>query len=128
MAPDLIVPVPKDNPALHQGRIRSSPHVEGQFATHVYVPLKVTRGSALDAWLSNVVARAKQAVPSLQPISEYQSPDASEREFHISLTRPVYLRAHQRDEFRSAIRALCRAKNPYVRISLRLSYIIAFSK
>lgn len=107
LADNLVISVPIDNPALHQGRIRSSPHVEGQFASYVYVPLKIPRGSALDTLLENVFRRAKDLVPTLHPIGGNEDPDTKERELHVSLTRPVYLRAHQRDEFRTAVRTLC---------------------
>ncbi|GJE91815.1 HVSL domain-containing protein [Phanerochaete sordida] len=107
LASNLVVPAPVDNPALHQGRIRSSPHVEGQFAAYVYVPVQMPRGSALRTLLDNALRHGKEAVPILHAIGDAEQ-GSDERELHVSLTRPVYLRAHQREEFRTAVRSVSR--------------------
>ncbi|KIP03737.1 hypothetical protein PHLGIDRAFT_25955 [Phlebiopsis gigantea 11061_1 CR5-6] len=109
LASNLVVSSPVDNPALHQGRTRSNPHVEGQWASYVYVPLKVARGSALDTLLGDIFRRAQMLVPTIHSIWDNGDDNGKERELHISLTRPVYLRAHQRDEFKTAVRTICRA-------------------
>lgn len=114
LASQLVVPVPVDNPAQHQGRVRSSPHVEGQFAAYVYVPVKIERGSALYTFLNQVINRAKEEVPILHTIGGIQVADSDERELHISLTRPIYLRAHQRDEFKTTVRTVARNHRAYV--------------
>ncbi|KAI0823156.1 hypothetical protein BC628DRAFT_1384934 [Trametes gibbosa] len=110
--PEHLAPAaPADNPALHQGRRRTAPHVDGQFAAYVYVPLLVERRSKLYGLLLRVFQAAKMAVPSLHPIGlsspegeGSESPDRAGVELHISLTRPTYLRAHQRAEFKHAVR------------------------
>lgn len=107
-----MLPGPKDDPALHQGRIRSSPHVEGQYAAYVYVPLKLVTSGPLHSLLHKVLKRAKELVPILHPIGISLDPTygamktETERELHISLTRPIYLRAHQREEFKTTIRSI----------------------
>ncbi len=123
LAPD----APVDNPALHQGRVRTTPHVEGQFAAYVYIPLVVERDSKLHKLLLRIFAAAKLAVPSLHPIGFSQSasntsnmadeaertgntPEDNAMELHISLSRPVYLRAHQRADFKRAVKAAAKSK------------------
>ncbi|KAH9933275.1 hypothetical protein B0H21DRAFT_84162 [Amylocystis lapponica] len=130
LSPALLPQAPVDNPALHQGRVRTTPHVEGQFAAYVYVPLIVECGSLLHKLLLDVYAFAKAEVPSMQPIGLLQKPSGEARdntelagpaskkvderrhscELHISLTRPTFLRAHQRDDFRRAVQAVAKSR------------------
>ncbi len=88
------------------------PHVDGQYASYVYVPLKVPRRSSLYKFLREVIATARVDAPTLHPIgiSVDDVPEgyASDAELRISLTRPIYLRAHQREEVKTAIRAIAR--------------------
>ncbi|KAF7982875.1 hypothetical protein HWV62_25110 [Athelia sp. TMB] len=121
--------IPIDKPELHQGRTRSSPHVEGQWAAHIYVPVTVEVGSALGRLLDDALRDAKELVPSLIDIGTQGAAerhvsipgvgDASEnkvrcgeRELHISLSRPTYLRAHQREDLKRAIKAVAKACAP----------------
>ncbi|KAI0345677.1 hypothetical protein BDW22DRAFT_1353253 [Trametopsis cervina] len=119
LAPSFTLSAPKDNPALHQGRVRSSPHVEGQFAAYVYIPIKLVPSGSLYSLLRKVVKRAGDFVPILHPIGVSINPEDSnlenigEREMHISLTRPVYLRAHQRDDFKTALRTIAKGCSPF---------------
>lgn len=106
---------PVDNPSLHQGRVRTTPHIEGQWAAYVFVPLKLEPKSALSKVLSSVVVRAKESVPILRPIAVYtQDGDTQDHELHISLTRPVYLRSHQREDFKRAVKTVAKTHSPYV--------------
>ena len=113
--------VPVDNPALHQGRKRTTPHVEGQWAAYVYVPLRISKRSSLFRTLLRMYSSAKETVSSLHPIGftetdlTISSPehDAQFVELHISLSRPVYLRAHQRDEFKRAVQKVAKAQHRY---------------
>lgn len=106
------VRAPIENPALHQGRTRTVPHVDGQYASYVYVPLKVPRRSSLYKFLREVIATAKVDVPTLYSIGisidDASDETTDEAELRISLTRPIYLRAHQREEVKTAIRAIAR--------------------
>ncbi|PCH40340.1 hypothetical protein WOLCODRAFT_162284 [Wolfiporia cocos MD-104 SS10] len=106
---------PVDNPSLHQGRIRTTPHVEGQYAAYVYVPLLLDDHPALHKLLLKAFTDAKLIVPPLHPIGLAVNANAEDnpsgrakavRELHVSITRPIYLRAHQRDELRHAVRAV----------------------
>ncbi|KAH9922637.1 uncharacterized protein B0H18DRAFT_1017184 [Fomitopsis serialis] len=116
--------VPIDDPALHQGRVRTSPHVEGQYAAYVYLPLIVERRSPLHKLLSKAFASAKRAVPSLHSIGlpelpqtgniqphsvDHEDDHVLDVELHISLTRPVYLRAYQREDLKRAVKAIAKS-------------------
>jgi len=112
----LVVPAPVDNPALHQGRIRTTPHVEGQYAAHVYIPLVVNPKTALHTLLGEVLDVTKEIVPTVHAIDSCAGgTDSSRRpqELHLSLSRPIYLRAHQREEFKQAVRLVASRQAPY---------------
>ena len=85
------------------------PHVDGQFAAYVYVPVLLSRKSKLYKLLFRIYSRAKLMVPILHPIgildSESENDDGDGAvELHVSLTRPTYLRAHQREPFKRAVK------------------------
>jgi len=96
-----------DDPTAHQGRRRLQPHVEGQFAGHVYVsvPLNAKMCKVLHAALN----LAKDKVPEIHSLLG----DNAKHPLHISLSRPIYLRAHQREEFKRAIRRLASESTPF---------------
>jgi hypothetical protein len=101
----LVVPVPVDDPAMHQGRKRSTPFVEGQWVAHIFVPLAVPASSPLRTLLVDVIGAARARVPVVH---------ALDGELHISLTRPLYLRAHQRAEVLRTVHALAVTHAPCV--------------
>jgi hypothetical protein len=105
----IVTPPPVDDPALHQGRIRTTPHVEGQWAAHVYVAVKLVEGSPLCKLVRTVLDDSKEMVPTLQEISQL---DDGRRELHISLSRPIFLRAHQREQLKAAVRNVAREHPP----------------
>lgn len=108
----LIVPVPIDNPALHQGRVRTTPHVEGQFTAHVYVSFTLSRRSKLYLVIQDILSDAKIIVPTLQDIwSTTERPT-----LHISLSRPIFLRAHQREDLKRAVKTVAKGQKRFVRI------------
>ncbi|KAH8077031.1 U6 snRNA phosphodiesterase Usb1 [Cristinia sonorae] len=104
--------IPKDNPALHQGRVRTTPHVEGQYAAYVFVPLQVERKSKLAELLSKIITKAKELVPTLHRIG-FDGSNEGNMELHVSLSRPIYLRAHQRDEIKHAVRRIAKTHHPF---------------
>jgi hypothetical protein len=124
LALSLIVPAPVDNPALHQGRVRATPHVEGQYATYVYIPLVVRTGTALCSLVDEALDVTKEMVPAAHTIGENVScsrnsgglavnSSSRARELHLSLTRPIFLRAHQREEFKQAIKLIASRRTPF---------------
>lgn len=98
-------PVPPSDPSKHQGRLRTHPHLEGQFASYVYIPISLEVGSPLSKLVGKTLKHTKAIVPIINPIIPEREGDQddSERELHVSLTRPVYLRSHQRESFRNAV-------------------------
>ncbi|PPQ81269.1 hypothetical protein CVT25_015053 [Psilocybe cyanescens] len=106
----IVIPSPIDNPALHQGRIRTTPHVEGQYAAHVYVSLPLGRSSLLYKILQAILCDAKEAIPTLHEIwTTEQRP-----ELHISLSRPIFLRAHQREDLKRAVKKVAKAHRAFI--------------
>ncbi|KII86598.1 hypothetical protein PLICRDRAFT_142946 [Plicaturopsis crispa FD-325 SS-3] len=114
LASALVVPTPVDNPALHQGRIRTIPHVEGQFAAHIYVALHLERNSHLHKLVDEVLERAREIVPTLSPMGKKGNGEGTEYELHISLSRPTFLRAHQRDVLKRAVKTAAHSSSPFV--------------
>ncbi|KAH8978461.1 hypothetical protein EDB92DRAFT_1909607 [Lactarius akahatsu] len=116
LASHLMPATPLDDPSKHQGRTRAIPHVDGQWAAHVYVSL-VLRG-ALRGIVERAVSIAKQEVAGVRLLGGADSdpnPDsvAAVRELHISLTRPFFLRAHQKEEMKRAVRNAAKAHPPF---------------
>ena len=96
----LVVATPTDDPAQHQGRVRSSPHIDGRWACHLYVPVVSEIGERLGEVLSSAFRSARAIVPTLHPIGL----DGSRWKLHISLSRPTFLWTHQREEFKNTVR------------------------
>lgn len=107
----LVAPGPVDIPALHQGRIRTTPHVEGQFAAHVYVSLALGRHSLLYKVLQDILRDAKEVIPTLRDIRSPLEANAPP-DLHISLSRPIFLRAHQREDLKRAVKNIAKAHKP----------------
>jgi hypothetical protein len=115
LASHLMPAVPLDDPLKHQGRTRATPHVEGQWAAHVYVSL-VLRG-ALRGIVERAVSIAKQEVASVRLVGNADSETGADavavaHELHVSLTRPFFLRSHQKEEMKRAVRDAAKAHPP----------------
>ena len=113
----LTLAVPLDDPSKHQGRTRTTPHVEGQWAAHVYVSLLLH--GALRGIVERAVDITKQEVPSVRLVGSADSDTgpgtdsvAPVRELHVSLTRPFFLRTHQKEEMKRAVRDAAKAYPP----------------
>ncbi|CUA68783.1 Eukaryotic translation initiation factor 3 subunit A [Rhizoctonia solani] len=117
----LFTPSPIDDPSKHQGRKRTIPYVEGQFIAHVYVPIKL-QGDFL-ALLRRIVGCAQSDTTAWHSLLENvpattgeQTPSSASLSFrsHLSLSRPVPLRAHQRDGFRKEVRKAALERTQFV--------------
>lgn len=144
LAASLTPVVPIDDPSKHQGRVRTQPFIDGQFAIHVYVPIPVASGTPLRALLEDVVKDIKEACPELHifsllekeaqkfdstssaintpseriTVSEENTPtvevgrDATDEvkvtELHLSLSRPVFARSHQREDVKRAVKGIAK--------------------
>jgi U6 snRNA phosphodiesterase len=115
LAAHLASPVPLDDPSKHQGRTRTIPHVDGQWAAYVYVPIAV-RG-ALRRIVERAVDIARKGEGGSGTSVDVHMLGSSDSnvvacELHVSLTRPFVLRAYQREEMKRAVRDAARAHPP----------------
>ncbi|KAA6426209.1 MAG: U6 snRNA phosphodiesterase-like [Trebouxia sp. A1-2] len=109
----LYVPSNSDASHKHQGRKRQFPHVEGNFATHVYItahsPESVKR--ALLAELD----RQKEAIPKLEVLGRSVKPDDQgiAKPFHLSLSRTVPIKFHQIDPLIASLQAALKQQHSF---------------
>ncbi|KAK7395630.1 hypothetical protein VNO78_16194 [Psophocarpus tetragonolobus] len=104
-------------------RVRSFPHVDGNYALHVYIPINISSPSKkeLTAFLKKVSSREPNLnvvdvdVPlnSLCQNDEKVKQVALGREFHISLGRTVPIRVHQIDSVVSMLRQKLQIQRQY---------------
>jgi len=118
----LVGPEHVDNPSLHQGRTRTMPHVDGQYATHIYASVLLDRDSTLFKLLCKILASAKNMTPTLHDF--WSSSKDSKPELHISLSRPIYLRAHQREEMKRAVKLIAEKTPPFTASFASISELI----
>jgi len=100
------------------GRVRAFPHVQGNFATHVYVPLAVIDWTEARHELGDILAKLARAVPTLRPIGTINGnlgedcdsafdaiaslvPDG---DLHVSLSHTFPIRAARKDGLLTALR------------------------
>eukprot|EP00250_Pteridium_aquilinum_P001528 c11723_g1_i1 orf=248-1189(+) len=87
----------------HSGRIRSFPHVEGNYSLHVYipVPLSTTAKRQLEPLMKRAFSIASELKPLeiellSHPPSAHTIPELKlAKEYHLSLSRTVPIRVHQ---------------------------------
>jgi len=109
LSSSLVVQTPKDDPALHQGRIRTVLHVDGQWASHVYVSIKVNKFSPIHKVLLDSLQTARQIEPALHDLfglDDEENNSGKHLNLHISLSRPIFLRTHQRDDLKRVVKSL----------------------
>ena len=105
------------------GRVRSFPHVEGNFATHVRVPVEIplSARASLARALADIVARA----PALRPVGRdlpvsasaaTRDPEAllpEPRQTHVSVSRVFATRAKDHAGLHAALRRRLAATRPW---------------
>ncbi|KAJ8480405.1 hypothetical protein OPV22_024132 [Ensete ventricosum] len=104
-------------------RIRSFPHVEGNYALHVYIPVVIPTTMKMPVAL--FVKRIASMVPGLYavdidcPLAELCSDDLKleqmllGREFHVSLGRTVPIKVHQIDSIVAMLRQKFQSQRRY---------------
>ncbi|KAI3778672.1 hypothetical protein L2E82_08055 [Cichorium intybus] len=142
LPPSILPPPPIDllNPSNSSGtfdylerntanRIRSFPHIEGNYALHVYIPVFIPPESKKE--LAQFLKKATSLVPGLHVVDidvpltmllkdeEKLIKAALGREFHISLGRTVPIRIHQIDSMVSMLRQ---------KLQFQKWYLIDFNK
>ncbi|OIW01092.1 hypothetical protein TanjilG_25200 [Lupinus angustifolius] len=104
-------------------RVRSFPHVDGNYALHVYIPINISSPSKKE--LATFLKKVSCREPTLNvvdvdvPLNILCKNDdkleqvALGREFHISLGRTVPIRVHQIDSVVSMLRQKLQTQNHY---------------
>ncbi|CAN0870341.1 U6 snRNA phosphodiesterase 1 [Linum grandiflorum] len=104
-------------------RLRSFPHVEGNYALHVYIPVHIPPASKKQVVL--FLKRISHLVPDLHvvdadvPLSSLCKDEqkleqvAVGREFHVSLGRTVPIRVHQIDSVVAMLRQKLQSQKRY---------------
>ncbi|KAF2836290.1 hypothetical protein M501DRAFT_914359, partial [Patellaria atrata CBS 101060] len=100
-----------DDPTLHGGRKRAIPHVEGNWATHLYLEWHPTETES--SILTNLIkavqmfqsesVKIKDTIERGQIHSLLQNDLGIQTPLHISLSVPLVLQTHQKDNFLSSI-------------------------
>ncbi|KAL9239083.1 hypothetical protein vseg_013435 [Gypsophila vaccaria] len=104
-------------------RVRSFPHVEGNYALHVYIPVHLSQPARKEAaqFLQKVsfnfpglhVVDADIALENLHADGQKVEHIALGREFHISLGRTVPIRVHQIDSVVAMLRQKLHSQKRY---------------
>ncbi|XP_028800059.1 U6 snRNA phosphodiesterase-like isoform X2 [Neltuma alba] len=104
-------------------RIRSFPHVDGNYALHVYIPVCIPSPSKKE--LAAFLKKVSSHEPSLHAVDvdlplnilckneEKLERAVLEREFHVSLGRTVPIRVHQIDSMVSMLRQKLQTQQRY---------------
>lgn len=104
-------------------RIRSFPHVEGNYALHVYIPVVIPFDARKQ--LTIVMRRAASLVPDLYAVdADYALAELCKdeqklekvllaREFHVSLGRTVAIQVHQIDSIVAMLRQKFQSQQRY---------------
>ena len=97
-------------------RIRQVPHIEGNFSTHIYIPVEGENHSFISR-IAPVAAESltRLATGDAQPLGP----------LHVSISRHVYLKPHMIEPFLGKIRsALSRCKPTVIYLEDRLRYYL----
>ncbi|KAK6135558.1 hypothetical protein DH2020_030666 [Rehmannia glutinosa] len=104
-------------------RVRSFPHVEGNYALHVYIPvtIPVTQRKEIGLFVKRVASVVRELhvvdidIPLINLIKDEQKFDqvVLGREFHVSLGRTVPIRVHQRDSMVAMLRQRLQSHRRY---------------
>lgn len=107
------LPSPSSAPQ-QAGRIRTFPHVPGNFAVHVYVELAVPPAAAPP--LAALLRRAAELLPGLRPVdgdAEGPVPPLVQPSYHVSLSRTVPVTLPQADPLLTALGNALHSLRPF---------------
>ncbi|KAK1755275.1 hypothetical protein QBC47DRAFT_213081 [Echria macrotheca] len=106
---------PTDDPALHQGRTRQTPHIAGNWPTHIYIEWHPSSSThqTLTSFVSALQSRLSQK--NITTLHSFLTSDLNvPLPLHISLSRPIVLTTPTKDSFlthlRNSISSLQRIK------------------
>jgi len=99
----------RDDPSLHGGRKRITPHVEGNWPTHIYI--EWFPSTSEHAILSKLVSRLDEANPSeCKEIYSFLTSDlGTPLPLHVSLSRPISFSTEVKDAFFTTLESAIRS-------------------
>lgn len=142
---------PTDSPKLHQGRKRTQPHVQGQWAAHVFLEclsffqairpqsfsIELTRLGTiveLDQTLHKLLKKAVEAssesfasedihflFDSTTTANDGKPAGEELPTLHISLSRPLYIQTNQKSDLRASVAKVAKSVTGYVRFDCSIS-------
>ncbi|TVY83516.1 U6 snRNA phosphodiesterase [Lachnellula suecica] len=121
----------KDHPTLHGGRKRVTPHVEGNWPSHLYIewyPATAEHGS-----LSKLISSLKDKLPPGEATKAHSlltSDLGAPLPLHISLSRPIGFATEQKDDFVSSLETAIKSSGirPFVVTCSGLDWVANFEK
>eukprot|EP00033_Pygsuia_biforma_P006038 GCRY01006699.1.p1 GENE.GCRY01006699.1~~GCRY01006699.1.p1 ORF type:complete len:186 (-),score=50.26 GCRY01006699.1:191-748(-) len=108
---DLLPETKVDRPADHDGKVRQFAHVEGNFATHIYIQVGV----------SPELAAKLQGLFENETVRRFNLKRFSPEELHISLSRTFPLRQLEIKPFLSSLKSALSHSGLYVLLVCRSS-------
>ncbi|PLW22439.1 hypothetical protein PCANC_25685 [Puccinia coronata f. sp. avenae] len=90
-----------NDPSLHQGRKRSRPQIDGDWPTHIYIPINFEEKS--QEILQKVIKKLAQEDKSNVWHSLIEK-NTEVFSLHLSLSRPSFLKTDERDDFINQMR------------------------
>ncbi|KAK4672355.1 poly(U)-specific 3'-to-5' RNA exonuclease [Podospora pseudopauciseta] len=104
-----------DDPSLHQGRTRQTPHIPGNWPSHVYIewhpPPEFKR--MLSGLIYSVRSQIRKIDPEVEITSFLESDLGVPLPLHISLSRPLNLSTFQKDLFLSDLQKMLAGDQPF---------------
>ncbi|KAI6835231.1 hypothetical protein KC367_g4768 [Hortaea werneckii] len=106
----------QDDPSLHGGRRRVTPHIEGNWPTHVYLEWRPNPEEAqlLAGLIAAQYAHDKVASEQSKIHSLLQNDLGVSLPLHVSLSRPLVLRTEQKDPFLDRLRNVILASGVHI--------------
>ncbi|KHJ33345.1 hypothetical protein EV44_g6091 [Erysiphe necator] len=118
----------KDDPSLHGGRVRISPHVVGNWPTHIYLewhPSTIER-----ELLHQLIMTIQEKDCSFQVHSLLTSELKAPLPLHVSLSRPIQITTKQKDSISTSLRQAieCSSVQPFEISFTKLEWVSNFEK
>ncbi|KAK0667710.1 hypothetical protein QBC41DRAFT_323296 [Cercophora samala] len=104
-----------DDPSLHQGRSRQTPHIPGNWPSHVYIEWRPPPDikTILSALICSVQSQISETDPQVKITSLLESELRVALPLHISLSRPLNLTTSQKDRFLSDVQKALASDHPF---------------